>query len=572
MRLFSLAHMATATLEQPPTASPQPAPPQAGESRESFTVRAHRELMQTIPDPNARNAAVWNTWDSRYGDPLRSHADAYFSPDQFAVHRDVCLWHEHESVVRDPQGNEVVRNNDVNRLANILAETNLRIEDTDAYAALTDKHTSTSSRDPDPPKTLGYIGRYRLGMVGRVNPRFALFADEYHRKDRAEVLRDRPRRSVEVLTLKANGRSYIDPVAALSEPPRLPLPVQVYQAGEAEEGYRERYEAVPAFPGGSNMFLPAGGKRKADRDHYSPLADDAAKPERQMAITSEDLTMIVDAISSTPQFQFLTQLMQQSQSDPSGGVVPAGGEGGESPETPAGPSPAPSPAAPTQPDAPGAPMPAKKETFGGGGGHYALPLVPIAAGMAGGQAAQRFGAGSPDDDTNPDGEDQVEREQYAALQQSHDDLAEKYQAMADDNVKLMGEVAELRQGFAEVRAREVDADRKLQLRSLHNQHPHFVDLDREESKCLYSAGSQMDDEQFAAHLEDLETYAAKAPPIMGRMVPGGESPPVRSGVETERFSADISAKAVEIYTAAVNSGQRMTTQEAYAKAQEKLAG
>jgi len=556
--------------------TPQPTPPQPGEGREDFTVRAHRELMQAIPDPAYRNRVVWDAWDSQFGDALRERADQFFPADQYETRHDVCYWHEHEAVARGADGQDVVKKNDINRIAAIVRESNLRIEDTDAYAALVDKHTLPGAqRDPLPPKTLGFSGPYRIGMIGRVNPRFALFADEHLRKDRSEVLRDRPRRSVEVLTLRANGRSYIDPVAALSEAPRLPLPVQLYAADD-ELGTRERYEAVAAYPGGSNSFLPGMGKR---RDKYAgdpnepndpanpigqsgpPLAD-SPNQEQSMAITPDDLRQIVEAIQSTPQFQFLNSLME---SGGQAGVGEGDGMGQGTAPSPMGP-PAPAPPAGGMPGAdPMAPPVGTKEGFGQN--QYALPLVPIAAGV-GSAMANRFGAGSPND---TEGGDEVDREQYAALAEAHDDLREQYQALANDNVELMQTVGALKRGFAESRAREVDASRRMQLQELHSNYPHFVDLSREQSKCLYSAGSTMTDEQFSDHLDDLETYAAKAPPINGRMIPGGDEPPRRHlGVESERYEAQVASTAVEIYSAAINAGKKMTQAEAFAAAKEKV--
>jgi len=308
---------------------PHPLP---NETREDYSVRAHQATMAETPDPNARNRQVWDAVDMYFGNEDRARAEAHFPPEQFEHKRDMCLWFEHETEVAGPNGPEV-KKNDVNRIKAIVRENNARIADTDAYSAIVDKHTKPNGeRDPLPPRTIGFAGPYRIGMVGRIAPKFALFADEHRRRDEAATFRDRPRRSVEVLTLRANGRSYIDPIAALSEAPRLPLPVQ-YEPGESGivERYQadavyadvDRYEGEGAMPGGSNTYLPgsgfAGKKQRFDASSDYQTDDD---PENGSMLGPEDLNQIITALLSTPQMKFIEQMMQN------GGQVPAGDPNG----------------------------------------------------------------------------------------------------------------------------------------------------------------------------------------------------------------------------------------------------
>lgn len=539
--------------------------------------------MAAVPDPMERNQVVWDAWDAQFGDPDRDRSEVVFPPEQFEHRRNVCLWHEHETVTRNPStGEDVIKRNDIERIKAIVRENNLRISDTDAYSAIVDKHTLPSGkRDPIPPRTIGFVGPFRIGMIGRITPKFALFGDEHRRRDEAHTFRDRPRRSVEVLTLRANGRSYIDPVAALSEAPRLPLPVQ-YGAEADPEGIRERYEAVSAFPGG-NTFLPKHG---IDRENYTteamtgPSGPKSPKPEApKMALQPEDLTQIVEAIQSTPQFQFLNQLMQLQGMDQAGGgmgdgtgsPVGAGGAPGGNPPPPAPAMGEPVPAGPgglSQADGggpgigqPGMDPTAEKSAFGmryGAGG-----TMP-GAGMAAQYMTHRFGAS----ETNFE-EDEMRPEQYAAIVEQHEELAERYSALEADHRNLMEEHTALRRGFAEVRMREADATRRAAIGELANQFPHFIERDREESKCLYSAGSEMTDEQFDEHLAELEHYAAKAPVASG-MVPAGVFPERSRSVETERYEANLAAKTVEVYTQALAAGRKMTHSEAKAAAKEMI--
>lgn len=283
-------------------AAPQVAP-QPGESEEDYIVRAHYALHQTIPDPGKRNQVIWDSWDATNGNPMFDQAARYFGADQYSNTPPRPFFMEHEKVNYGPDGSEQITNYDLGELTKIVRENNHRIQDTDAYTALVDKHTLPPPyRDPDPPKNLGFVGPYRLGMLGKKNPRWAIFANEWQRNDKAEQLRDRPNRSVEVLQLKANGRRYIDPIAALSEAPRLPLPTtaQYSATADGQEAMTvERYDATPAiyaaYPGGMNTHI-TGTKNKKAKDMY----DGSDTPNQDL------IREVLNALMSTEEWQSIT--------------------------------------------------------------------------------------------------------------------------------------------------------------------------------------------------------------------------------------------------------------------------
>jgi hypothetical protein len=402
-------------------------------------------------------------------------------------------------------------------------------------------------------------------MIGRIEPKFALFADEHRRKDAAQIFRDRPRRSVEVLTLRANGRSYIDPIAALSEAPRLPLPVQ-YQPGES--GIVERYQADPvyadveryegAMAGGSNTYLPGGFEKK----RFGAMSDDQQSQQSEsgsMSLGPEDLNQIITALLSTPQMKFIEQMMQQQGmgGDMNDGQAPADPMGGQMPPV-AGP-----PAPPTPP--PGSPPPAggppAKEP-------YIAPMLAAAGGMmagsvmknsAGGAMANRYSAGDGDHDR----------------ELPEDDMTEQYAALAESHRNTLEEVSALRRIVADLKMSEADANRKMRISGLAAKYPHMVDASDLESRCLYSAGSVMSDSDFEDHVEIVETYAAKAPgiSISTPMVPGGEMPSsVRTQtVEQAQYDAALSKKMVEIYSASLSTGKPMKEADAWAAAREVIS-
>jgi hypothetical protein len=95
-------------------------------------------------------------------------------------------------------------------------------------------------------------------MIGKDDPKFSIFADEYHYRDTANQLAKKPRRSVELITFHNTGERFIDPVAALGgRAPRLAMPsrysVEQYSAdgsivkvsrymADADEAYANRRE------------------------------------------------------------------------------------------------------------------------------------------------------------------------------------------------------------------------------------------------------------------------------------------------------------------------------------------
>lgn len=280
--------------------------PERGESEEDFIVRAHTALAQSIPDPGDRNKTIWQAWDSSMGNPLLAQAHNYFSAEQYSPTEPRPFFLEHEKVNFGADGAEQITNYDLGELTKIVRENNHRIQDTDAYTALVDKHTLPPPyRDPDPPKNLGFVGPFRLGMLGRSNPRWAIFANEWQRADKAEQLRDRPNRSVEVLQLKANGRRYIDPIAALSEAPRLPLPTTAQYSAEGSDQEAitvERYDATPAissYPGGFNP-----GTKKFKRENYQGKSMNGSPVDPDM------VRELLNALMSTEEWQTISEAAQ----------------------------------------------------------------------------------------------------------------------------------------------------------------------------------------------------------------------------------------------------------------------
>jgi hypothetical protein len=140
-------------------------------------------------------------------------------------------------------------------------------------------------------------------MIGSKTPKWAIFADEYHRKDREELMKYSVGRSVEILPLPDVHSRTIYPIAVLSaEEPRLDLPPARYCNRVDETGTIvevERYQM--ALPGGSNVFMPQHGNTP---DKYGDMTPEQELP--QGIVKS-----VCEALWATAPFQYLIAKMEE---------------------------------------------------------------------------------------------------------------------------------------------------------------------------------------------------------------------------------------------------------------------
>lgn len=259
--------------------------PEQNESYDHFVIRAHRLLQDQIPDPDERNEVIWSTWEQFLGPTEEEQlASKHFPADRYTRRRNICYFAEHSAV--DGQGRP--RQYGLAEMIRVARGGNERIADFDGFAPLSDGHTP-GPEDPDQtmPEVLGYAGPYRLGMIGRKKPRWAVFADEYHPQEHQDVLRKRPRRSVELWTFKNDPtRMYFDPVAVLgSETPRLSLPVK-YRQAIRDGAHVERYSFES--PGGANTFVTGSGNMKDEycNDGEAKKYESHSTPARPSTVPS----------------------------------------------------------------------------------------------------------------------------------------------------------------------------------------------------------------------------------------------------------------------------------------------
>ena len=502
--------------------------PRPGETEYAFTVRAHKELLPVVPDFHQRNQMVWDSWDQNSG-PSRARqiARQKFPTDRYAFSPAHCHFAEHDKV--EASGN--VKRVGVNDLIQILQENNSQILDRENFQAITLGHTSDhyAAKDPD---VIGFAGPYRLGMIGHEKPIFAIFGDEYHRRDRLGDIQSAPRRSIELNTLRSTGQRWFDPIAALgAKAPRLAMPAKYDSTVEADI---ERYSVVaPAYsPGGSNTYVPSSNQ--VEKAVYGDSEPPQTKQEDTMGpnnISDQDIAAIVAAIEQMPEIQFIRSMPQ---------FLSQGAGMGANQDPMAGPG-----------GALGAAPPV-------GGGDAALAAPPAGPGGAGGLGGP--GLGGPDEENyealpEPGDEDEDEEPMSKPYSAQRYVNVDRYQARigqlentVSQQMKTINKMTAVMQ--AEHR-NAADVRRRAQLETMSSRYS-IIDCDEELEKCLYELGSQMTDKDFEKHLASLEKFGARAEALGGARIPQGELPMTEK--DTERFAAECQI-AQDIFNEKVNQGE-----------------
>ncbi len=414
-----------ALLESPQARYSAPSPMQ-GEGYAQFVFRAHQELMPYVQNPDARNQAVWGCLGICLRKPDSRSSKRAFPARTISACSEYLLFHEHDTKSRDGTPLRY----DFNALAE-LVDTNNKRADTDAYSAIASHHTSDHLKGPKhEPTTVGFAGPYSLGMVGRLNPKWAVFADEHHRTDEADLFDRRRRRSVEVMRFKDGRPSYFDPIATLgADSPRLALPVARY---EAEDAIVERYSVIaPVSVGAGNTFIPNTDDKYASTEQ--------GEPPKMMSgqLGEQDIMAIVQAIRNTPEMQWVTSQMQQA--IPADQPGPTDGMQAPSPDSQLQLSPDQGPPqAPAMPERNSQcppPMPAPQPS----------PTLP--QGMAGAGLGQQYaGRYSQLED------EEVTNEQYQALREENEVLAERYSELASNYESLQTANARMVEDYGKMKS------------------------------------------------------------------------------------------------------------------------
>ncbi len=343
-----MTSVATKSPKKPTKPEPTLAPMQ-GEKQDQFFDRANRALAKRIPSVNRRTNEILKIWTrSPNAAGLNEKAQSRFSDDKYIHYGPRCVFMEH-TVPSGEDRPEIVYNR--NALQKLVDWANHRIADTETFAAISEGHTPSEEEKAagiTQPEVLGYAGPFYLGLLGDVEPKWSIYADEWVHAEDVGKFEKLQRRSPEVWVSEPIERRTMDPIAALgAETPRLDSGMNAYK--RASDGQQVmRYSAAGGpmvMPGPQNTFIPSGERRKTVVDYSGASKMDmpgvAEKPSVGAAFGKALMELLPSLVQS---------IDKQMSPDPADQDMPAD-------DTPRGMDPDVPDAVPDAPEAPGNDVP-----------------------------------------------------------------------------------------------------------------------------------------------------------------------------------------------------------------------
>lgn len=278
-------------------------------------------------------------------------------------------------------------------------------------------------------------------------------------------------------------------------------------------------------------------------------------------LAPQDLQQVIHAISQTPQFDFLTKLLEVFQTpDALVQAIQGGGMGMEGDEGLEG----------------GLDDGGGEGLDDGLGGEPDGDELGDLDALGGGEEPEPMpeseGAGLPSGEAPPEKEPLPERrsmttagnavvEKYTQLQRSHNEALKDMSAM-HSRIQLLERT-------------NANHARRAKISELQNRFPTFIDAGEETERCLYSQKGSMSDAEFSKHIADVERYAEKHAKA-SVYIPSGDAPKMEDDLgspEKYAMSQKINQRAVKIATsyASANPGKVMTYDEAKRLAREELS-
>ncbi|MBS0205000.1 MAG: hypothetical protein JSS49_19000 [Planctomycetes bacterium] len=296
----SAAHHPGSSTRNPPT-------PMMGERQTAFFVRAMRALRHVMPSVNRRTLEVLRLWiDSANDRDLRDKSRAQFPASEFQYYAPRCVFLEH-TIPASSDGERPGLHYGQDALQQMVDWANYRIRNSDTFSVISDGHTPTNAElatGRAMPDVLGYAGPFYLGQLGDLNPRWAIYAEEWvHRAD-VPQFEKLQRRSPEVWVTEPIDRRTMDPIAALgAETPRLDCGMNPYsRAGDGQQ--------VMSY---SAMTI--------DASHTDFARTVSTMPGADVTVPRIDVSPVPDRRSGTPSFsgESTMPLSPDSQSQNAGG-------------------------------------------------------------------------------------------------------------------------------------------------------------------------------------------------------------------------------------------------------------
>lgn len=442
--------------------------PKDGETQPDFAIRFHDTMMSEIRDTDERNQKCFEIWAEHTGEKEVEEARRYHKASDFKELRNACVFKEHE-IPSQKLGNGKFRKGvkyDKYALASMVNNMNGQLLEVGKCCPLTLGHTSEDASAAQP-EVIGFTGAYRLGMVGKSQPKYAIFTDEYHRKDKENIFRYSVGRSVEVLPLPDVHQRTIYPIAVLSaEEPRLDLPPVRYCNRVDESGNIievERYQM--GLPGGNATFMPS--------TNMTPDKYGDSSPEQELP--QNVVKSVCEAIFASEPFQYLMAKMQED--GKSGAVTPLVHQPPQMADMPADDE---EQQPGQQPGMPGQPQPG------------ASP-----------DAGSDMGAGAPNKPPQQDAGGDPNQPPFAKEKKPMADN-DKYSAEAGFKA-LEARIEALEAEKNSLKAKLIGSERYSKLASLKSE-GYELNLDKELSRV-----SKQSDEEFTEHVETIKEHYRKSP-------------------------------------------------------------
>lgn len=238
----------------------------SGHPRKQAIAAALNTARESGADIPKKNQATMAGGSNTYA-PTKQR----FNDDEY-IHVDAALFDAHNG---NEEGVDIDFTPEV--LQTIVKRCNSRIEDTEDYPPITDRHSSDNPNDPEP-AILGFASNFRMGDIGKKNPRKCIYATLHVQKKYADKLKQLPRRSIELWP-----DAVIDPIV-------LKNPIDSISLLGSERPGRDL---------GLIKMKKNAGLAKYSRCVY------------EETMNEDIVKQCVEAIQSLPEFAFLKELMEK---------------------------------------------------------------------------------------------------------------------------------------------------------------------------------------------------------------------------------------------------------------------
>lgn len=224
--------------------------------------------------------------------------DAYSEGD-FVVFRDRPIFKQSIGPAEDdyPDGFRYTRE----ILKSMVKTMNYRIQNSDDWCPLVAHHRPKEHEKPykEEPELCGFVGPFRLGMFGKVDPVWCIFGDQWVFKDKEDYVRKHPRLSVELHPESDPHERFFDPIACLG----AETPGQDLGLHYSRTDLTHHFSApAAAFPSATSTFVPTLGKKPQqhakDSDMDTSAAVESATNPQADGMSPELTRQITDLVKS----------------------------------------------------------------------------------------------------------------------------------------------------------------------------------------------------------------------------------------------------------------------------------